>query len=113
VIQEPPRSRLVTLICLGRIEFFLFCIRERDVYFRCQKCVIAPLAHGIDDAITMTEQLRCRFAASFAKELLFQAFAHLAAVLIVISHRPATILWADRILVVAEGTVVDSGKPMS
>jgi ABC-type transport system involved in cytochrome bd biosynthesis fused ATPase/permease subunit len=29
---------------------------------------------------------------------------------VVISHRPATILWADRILVVDEGTVVDSGK---
>jgi len=28
----------------------------------------------------------------------------------VISHRPATILWADRILVVDEGAIVDSGK---
>src|SRR5579863_7059581 len=33
-----------------------------------------------------------------------------ARTLVVISHRPATILWADRILVVDEGTVVDSGK---
>jgi ABC-type multidrug transport system fused ATPase/permease subunit len=30
--------------------------------------------------------------------------------LIIISHRPATILWADRILVVAEGGAVDTGK---
>lgn len=30
--------------------------------------------------------------------------------LVVISHRPATILWADRILVVSDGTIVDSGK---
>ena len=30
--------------------------------------------------------------------------------LVVVSHRPATILWADRILVVDEGTIVDSGK---
>jgi ABC-type multidrug transport system fused ATPase/permease subunit len=30
--------------------------------------------------------------------------------LIVVSHRPATILWADRILVVENGAVVDSGK---
>ena len=29
---------------------------------------------------------------------------------VVISHRPATILWADRILVVDEGAIVDSGK---
>jgi ABC-type uncharacterized transport system ATPase subunit len=28
----------------------------------------------------------------------------------VISHRPATILWADRILVVDEGAIVDSGR---
>jgi ABC-type multidrug transport system fused ATPase/permease subunit len=33
-----------------------------------------------------------------------------ARTLIVISHRPATILWADRILVVDEGQVVDSGQ---
>ena len=33
-----------------------------------------------------------------------------ARTLVVISHRPATILWADRILVVDEGAVVDSGK---
>jgi ATP-binding cassette subfamily B protein len=33
-----------------------------------------------------------------------------ARTLIIISHRPATILWADRILVVGEGTVVDTGK---
>ncbi len=33
-----------------------------------------------------------------------------ARTLVVISHRPATILWADRILVVNEGAVVDSGK---
>jgi ABC-type multidrug transport system fused ATPase/permease subunit len=33
-----------------------------------------------------------------------------ARTLVVISHRPATILWADRILVVDEGSVVDSGK---
>ena len=33
-----------------------------------------------------------------------------ARTLIVISHRPATILWADRILVLEAGTVVDSGK---
>ena len=30
--------------------------------------------------------------------------------LIVVSHRPATILWADRILVVDAGAIVDSGK---
>ena len=30
--------------------------------------------------------------------------------LVVISHRPATILWADRIMVVDEGAIVDSGK---
>jgi ATP-binding cassette subfamily B protein len=30
--------------------------------------------------------------------------------LIVISHRPATILWADRILVVENGAIADSGK---
>lgn len=30
--------------------------------------------------------------------------------LVVVSHRPATILWADRILVVDDGAVVDSGK---
>lgn len=30
--------------------------------------------------------------------------------LIIISHRPATILWADRILVVGEGVAVDTGK---
>jgi ABC-type multidrug transport system fused ATPase/permease subunit len=33
-----------------------------------------------------------------------------ARTLVVISHRPATILWADRILVVDEGVIVDSGK---
>jgi ATP-binding cassette subfamily B protein len=33
-----------------------------------------------------------------------------ARTLVVISHRPATILWADRILVVDEGAIVDSGK---
>ena len=33
-----------------------------------------------------------------------------ARTLLVISHRPATILWADRILVVDEGAIVDSGK---
>ncbi len=33
-----------------------------------------------------------------------------ARTLIVISHRPATILWADRILVVDDGTIADSGK---
>jgi ABC-type multidrug transport system fused ATPase/permease subunit len=33
-----------------------------------------------------------------------------ARTLVVISHRPATILWADRILVVDEGTIVDSGR---
>lgn len=33
-----------------------------------------------------------------------------ARTLVVISHRPATILWADRILVVDGGTIVDSGK---
>jgi len=33
-----------------------------------------------------------------------------ARTLIVISHRPATILWADRILVVSDGAVADSGK---
>jgi ATP-binding cassette subfamily B protein len=30
--------------------------------------------------------------------------------LVVVSHRPATILWADRILVVDDGMIVDSGK---
>lgn len=30
--------------------------------------------------------------------------------LIVVSHRPATILWADRILVVENGAIADSGK---
>jgi ABC-type multidrug transport system fused ATPase/permease subunit len=30
--------------------------------------------------------------------------------LIVVSHRPSTILWADRILVVDKGIIVDSGK---
>jgi ABC-type multidrug transport system fused ATPase/permease subunit len=30
--------------------------------------------------------------------------------LIVVSHRPATILWADRILVVENGVIADSGK---
>ncbi len=33
-----------------------------------------------------------------------------ARTLVVISHRPATILWADRILVVDAGTIVDSGR---
>jgi len=33
-----------------------------------------------------------------------------ARTLVVISHRPATILWADRILVVNEGRIVDSGR---
>jgi ABC-type multidrug transport system fused ATPase/permease subunit len=33
-----------------------------------------------------------------------------ARTLIVISHRPATILWAERILVVDDGTVIDTGK---
>ena len=33
-----------------------------------------------------------------------------ARTLVVISHRPATILWADRILVVDEGRIVDSGR---
>jgi ABC-type multidrug transport system fused ATPase/permease subunit len=33
-----------------------------------------------------------------------------ARTLIVISHRPATILWADRILVVDDGAIADSGK---
>lgn len=33
-----------------------------------------------------------------------------ARTLIIISHRPATILWADRILVVESGRIVDSGK---
>lgn len=33
-----------------------------------------------------------------------------ARTLVVISHRPATILWADRILVVDEGAIADSGK---
>ena len=33
-----------------------------------------------------------------------------ARTLVVISHRPGTILWADRILVVDEGAIVDSGK---
>jgi ABC-type multidrug transport system fused ATPase/permease subunit len=33
-----------------------------------------------------------------------------ARTLVVISHRPATILWADRIFVVDEGAIVDSGK---
>jgi ATP-binding cassette subfamily B protein len=32
-----------------------------------------------------------------------------ARTLIIISHRPTTILWADRILVIGEGAVVDSG----
>jgi ABC-type multidrug transport system fused ATPase/permease subunit len=30
--------------------------------------------------------------------------------LIVVSHRPATILWADRILVLDEGAIADSGR---
>jgi ABC-type multidrug transport system fused ATPase/permease subunit len=30
--------------------------------------------------------------------------------LVVVSHRPTTILWADRILVVENGTIADSGK---
>jgi ABC-type multidrug transport system fused ATPase/permease subunit len=30
--------------------------------------------------------------------------------LVVVSHRPATILWADRILVVEDGAIADSGK---
>jgi ATP-binding cassette subfamily B protein len=33
-----------------------------------------------------------------------------ARTLVVISHRPATILWADRILVVSNGRVVDTGQ---
>ncbi|MCU1224340.1 MAG: Methionine transporter ATP-binding protein [Edaphobacter sp.] len=33
-----------------------------------------------------------------------------ARTLVVISHRPATILWANRILVVANGAIADSGK---
>ena len=33
-----------------------------------------------------------------------------ARTLVVISHRPATILWADRILVVDAGAIVDSGN---
>jgi ATP-binding cassette subfamily B protein len=33
-----------------------------------------------------------------------------ARTLVVISHRPATILWADRILVVDAGAIVDSGR---
>jgi ABC-type multidrug transport system fused ATPase/permease subunit len=33
-----------------------------------------------------------------------------ARTLIIISHRPATMLWADRILVVGEGAAVDTGK---
>jgi ABC-type multidrug transport system fused ATPase/permease subunit len=33
-----------------------------------------------------------------------------ARTLIIISHRPATILWADRILVVGEGAAIDTGK---
>jgi len=33
-----------------------------------------------------------------------------ARTLVVISHRPATIRWADRILVVDEGAIVDTGK---
>ena len=33
-----------------------------------------------------------------------------ARTLIVVSHRPSTILWADRILVVEKGAIVDSGK---
>jgi len=33
-----------------------------------------------------------------------------ARTLVVISHRPATILWADRILVVDQGRIVDSGR---
>jgi len=38
-----------------------------------------------------------------------EVFRH-ARTLVVISHRPATILWADRILVVDQGRVVDSGR---
>jgi ABC-type multidrug transport system fused ATPase/permease subunit len=30
--------------------------------------------------------------------------------LVIVSHRPSTILWADRILVVEDGAIVDSGK---
>jgi ABC-type multidrug transport system fused ATPase/permease subunit len=30
--------------------------------------------------------------------------------LVVVSHRPSTILWADRILVVEDGAIVDSGR---
>jgi ABC-type multidrug transport system fused ATPase/permease subunit len=30
--------------------------------------------------------------------------------LVVVSHRPATILWADQILVVENGAIADSGK---
>jgi len=30
--------------------------------------------------------------------------------LVVVSHRPATILWADRIFVVENGVIADSGK---
>ena len=33
-----------------------------------------------------------------------------ARTLVVVSHRPSTILWADRILVVEDGAIVDSGK---
>jgi ATP-binding cassette subfamily B protein len=33
-----------------------------------------------------------------------------ARTLVIISHRPATILWADRILVVDQGRIVDSGR---
>jgi ABC-type multidrug transport system fused ATPase/permease subunit len=33
-----------------------------------------------------------------------------ARTLVVVSHRPTTILWADRILVVEDGGIVDSGK---
>ena len=33
-----------------------------------------------------------------------------ARIVVVISHRPATILWADRILVVDKGAIVDSGN---
>jgi ATP-binding cassette subfamily B protein len=34
-------------------------------------------------------------------------------ILIVISHRPATILWAERILVVHQGTIIDGGTHAS
>jgi ABC-type multidrug transport system fused ATPase/permease subunit len=33
-----------------------------------------------------------------------------ARTLVVVSHRPATILWADRILVVHDGVIIDSGQ---